>query len=118
MLATVYLHVKIILILQCCGLCCHRLVDTDGNGRTSNMLSWRTKMMLFHAEGKIQTNEISIKRGIFQGDSLSPLLFYMTLAKYGRFEVFTRDEERYWNGIQFRWVCRSTVQRWQVNQKL
>lgn len=44
------------------------------------MRTWRTQMSLFHSEGFIQTNEITIKRGIFQGDSLSPLLFCIALA--------------------------------------
>jgi hypothetical protein len=36
---------------------------------------WRTHMHL-HAEKKlIETEDINIKYGIFQGDSLSPLLF-------------------------------------------
>jgi hypothetical protein len=39
------------------------------------MSHWRTWMRL-HTENKlIETEEIEIQRGIFQGDSLSPLLF-------------------------------------------
>ena len=41
------------------------------------MSYWKTSMRL-HAEGKI-TDDLEIKRGIFQGDSLSPLIFYISL---------------------------------------
>ena len=37
-------------------------------------------MTLTYSSGSIVTNPIRIKRGIFQGDSLSPLLFCMSLA--------------------------------------
>ena len=36
-------------------------------------------MVLPHQEGVIKTRLIQIRRGIFQGDSLSPLLFCMAL---------------------------------------
>jgi len=43
------------------------------------MTYWRTRMSL-HAENKlIETEDIKIKCGIFQGDSLSPLLFCICL---------------------------------------
>ena len=40
---------------------------------------WKTNMTLVHKEGVLETEPIRIKRGIFQGDSLSPLLFTMSL---------------------------------------
>ena len=40
---------------------------------------WKTGMCL-HAEGKItETEDLEIHRGVFQGDSLSALLFYISL---------------------------------------
>jgi len=36
-------------------------------------------MWLYHTEGHIKTGKVAIKRGIFQGDSLSPLLFCLAL---------------------------------------
>jgi hypothetical protein len=43
------------------------------------MSYWKTSMCL-HTEGEIiETENLEIKRGIFQGDSLSPLIFYISL---------------------------------------
>ena len=44
-----------------------------------SMSKWKTNMTLVHKEGVLKTEPIRIKRGIFQGDSLSPLLFTMSL---------------------------------------
>mmetsp|Transcript_36211 Transcript_36211/g.53028 ORF Transcript_36211/g.53028 Transcript_36211/m.53028 type:complete len:519 (-) Transcript_36211:412-1968(-) len=40
---------------------------------------WRTRLVLHHATGSIETGEIYITCGIFQGDSFSPLIFCVAL---------------------------------------
>ena len=44
-----------------------------------SMSQWKTNMALVQREGVLETGPIRIKREIFQGDSLSPLLFTMSL---------------------------------------
>ena len=44
-----------------------------------SMSQWKTNLTLVHKEGVLETGPIRIKKGIFQGDSLSPLLFTMSL---------------------------------------
>ena len=48
------------------------------------MSQWKTNMTLVHREGDLETGPIRIKRGIFQGDSLSPLLFTMSCNPLSR----------------------------------
>ena len=43
------------------------------------MPTWRTKISLRHSTGTVETSEIYFRNGIFQGDSLSPLLFCIAL---------------------------------------
>ena len=43
------------------------------------MSKWRTTITLSHAHGDISIPDIKIQRGIFQGDSLSPLLFCLAI---------------------------------------
>ena len=49
------------------------------NFLTNSMAKWKTRLFLSHQNGTIETDFIDIKRGIFQGDSLSPLLFCISL---------------------------------------
>ena len=44
-----------------------------------SMNQWKTNMTLVHKEGVLETGPIRIKRALLQGDSLSPLLFTMSL---------------------------------------
>ena len=47
---------------------------------TELMPTWCTKTYLHHAKGTISTDDIKYRRGIFQGDTLSPLLFCLCLV--------------------------------------
>ena len=63
-------------------LACLRMYKINPVLTTFNKASMRqrkTNMVLVHESGVLETGPISIKRGIFQGDSLSPLLFAMSL---------------------------------------
>ena len=44
------------------------------------MPNWRTKIHLPYTSGCVSTDWITFLRGIFQGSSLSPLLFFLALA--------------------------------------
>ena len=44
-----------------------------------SMTMWKVNMFLFHKSGEIRIEGVKILRGIFQGDSLSPLLFVLAL---------------------------------------
>lgn len=44
-----------------------------------SMGMWNTKLYLSHTGGTAISNRLNIRRGIFQGDSLSPLLFCLSL---------------------------------------
>ena len=50
----------------------------------SSMTRWKTNMILVHKRGVLETGPISTKTGIFWGDSLSPLLFTMSLNPLSR----------------------------------
>ena len=47
---------------------------------TAAMRTWKSTLVLNHPGGSLTSRPINIKSGIFQGDSLSPLLFCMALA--------------------------------------
>ena len=44
------------------------------------MSFWKTNLILSHENGTLRSNPIDVKCGIFQGDSLSPLIFCLALA--------------------------------------
>ena len=43
------------------------------------MAMWQTKLVLKHSEGVVEVDGVQIARGIFQGDTLSPLLFVLAI---------------------------------------
>ena len=45
-----------------------------------NMSLWKTNLLLSHEKGTLRSNKIYINCGIFQGVSLSPLIFCLGLA--------------------------------------
>ena len=46
----------------------------------ASMTKWKTTLTLTHDKGTISSREIRINSGIFPGDSLSPLFFFIVLA--------------------------------------
>lgn len=67
------------------------------------MTSWNTSLQIFQGNINVTTRPIPIRRGIFQGDSLSPLWFCMALnplstllntSEYG-FNIKSKQEEPY-----------------------
>jgi len=54
------------------------------NFMKTSMDYWKTTLVLTHMEGSMTTRPIHIRNGIFQGDSLSPLLFCLCMAPLSR----------------------------------
>ena len=69
-------HAWIIRVMEICKVC-----DVIVRFIEQSMLQWNMIMMLMHEKGCLKTGKISVRRGIFQGDSLSPLLFCIPLSK-------------------------------------
>lgn len=68
-----------------------------------SMLLWKVDMSLYHKLGEIKIEGVQIKRGIFQGDSLSPLLFIIAL------NPLSLLLNRRTNGYSLKGVCISHV---------
>ena len=64
-------------VLQCLQL--HKISLVLCRFLSRVMEGWRTSMVLSHGQGTVKTRIMQIRRGIFQGDSLFPLLFCMAL---------------------------------------
>ena len=67
-------------IIKCLEL--YKVCPVAINFMKKCMKNWKTTLHLNHANGSLTSRLliISINRGIFQGDSLSPLLFCLALA--------------------------------------
>ena len=65
-------------IIKCMEI--YKICPVTVNFITESMKCWKTTLHLNHAEGSMTSRPINIKSGIFQGDSLSPLLFCLALA--------------------------------------
>ena len=50
----------------------------------NSMKEWQTDLKLHHIKGTIEVPNVKIRRGIFQGDSLSPLLFVLSIDPLSR----------------------------------
>jgi hypothetical protein len=46
----------------------------------ASMQEWETEKWLYYTEGDVKTGKVTINRTIFSGESLSPLLFCLTLV--------------------------------------
>ena len=64
-------------VLQCLQL--HKISTVLCMFLSRVMEGWRTSMVLSHGQGTAKTRIMQIRRGIFQVDSLSPLLFCMAV---------------------------------------
>jgi len=65
-------------IIKCMEI--YKICPVTVNFIGESMKCWKTTLYLNHAEGSMTSRPINIKSGIFQGDSLSPLLFCLALA--------------------------------------
>ena len=65
-------------IIKCLEL--YKICPVAINFMKECMKNWKTTLHLRHANGSLTSRLLSINRGIFQGDSLSPLLFCLALA--------------------------------------
>ena len=76
----------------------YKISPIISNFLRTNMTKWQTRLLLSHNNGTLKSDPVKIKRGIFQGDSLSPLLFCLALIPLSnelnstgyRFKIFDR----------------------------
>ena len=68
-------HTWILKVLQM-----YKISPTIINFLTVSMEKWKTHLYLNHVQGSAVCENINIKCGIFQGDSMSPLLFCLALV--------------------------------------
>ena len=64
-------------IIKCMNL--YKVYPLISRFNESSMRSWKTNVKIVHSQRVLETGPISFKRGIFQGDSLSPLIFSVSL---------------------------------------
>ena len=57
----------------------YKISPIISNFLRTSMTKWQTRFLLSHNNGTLKSDPIKIKRGIFKGDCLSPLLFCFTL---------------------------------------
>ena len=57
----------------------YKISPIISNFLRTSMTKWQTRLLLSHNNGTLKSDPGKIKRGIFQGDSLSPLLFCLVL---------------------------------------
>ena len=69
-------------IIKCLEM--FKINPTVVNFISASMKKWKTTLHLNHNNGSLNSRRININSGIFQGDSLSPLLFYLALAPLSR----------------------------------
>lgn len=70
-----------------------------------NMKNWKTTLNLNHINGSLTQRPINIKSGIFQGDSLSPLLFSLALTPLS----CLRNDNSYGYYRMANWITHSIV---------
>ena len=58
----------------------HKISPMIINFLKANMSFWKTNLGLTHEKDTLRSSTIDINFGIFQGDSLSPLIFYLALV--------------------------------------
>ena len=64
---------------------------------SNSMSNWQTNLLLNHSKGSHLIKNVKINNGIFQGDSLSPLLFCLAVAPLSKMIKDTRGGYRIQN---------------------